>query len=235
MRGNHAKSASCFPRWSCAGLLLIAACTPPSASGTALSAQDLCVTEGHLDDAGGGRLSVNVPKMRAYVNGTTADAAELRFTYLGPTETSTALGSGAVRTQFGLKLRAQDACNLLYVMWREEPASKLVVSLKSNPGQHTSAKCGNSGYQNLKPQTTVAVPALQPDDFHTLRGEIRGRELRAYVDGRLVWFGLLDATAAALKGPVGVRTDNAHLEFQLIAKGSSASGARCRSGAEEAD
>jgi hypothetical protein len=235
MRGNHAKSASCFPRWSAAGLLLIAACSPPSANGTGLSAHDLCVTEGHLEDAGNGRLSVNVPKMRAYVNGTTADVAELRFTYLGPTAASTALGSGAVRTQFGLKLRAQDACNLLYVMWREKPVSELVVSLKTNPGQHTSAQCGNQGYQNLKPQVSSAIPALRPGDAHRLQAEIKGQELRALVDGKLVWQGLLDSTAASLKGPVGVRTDNAHLEFQLIAKGASASGARCRSGAEEAD
>ena len=34
------------------------------------------------------------------------------------------------------KLRAEDACNLVYVMWRIEPQSRLVVSVKRNPGQH---------------------------------------------------------------------------------------------------
>jgi hypothetical protein len=216
--------------------LLVAACSPSApASGTALGKQDLCVTEGHLEDAGDGRLSVNVPKMRAYVNRATTDMAELRFTYLGPTATSTALGSGAVRTQFGLKLRAQDACNLLYVMWREEPVSELVVSLKSNPAQHTSAECANHGYQNLKPQMSGAIPQLRPGEAHRLQAEIKGQELRVLVDGQRVWQGLLDETATGLKGPVGVRTDNAHLEFELIANGSSASGSRCRSGAAEAD
>ena len=41
---------------------------------------------------------------------------------------------GELRRQFGLKLRAQDACNLVYVMWRIEPASKLVVSIKCRTG-----------------------------------------------------------------------------------------------------
>jgi hypothetical protein len=221
------------------GLCLIAACSPqraPSANG-AVQVGDLCVTEGHLENTSDGRLSVNVTKMRAYVNRATSDMAELRFTYLGPMETRAPLGSGAVRTQFGLKLRAQDACNLLYVMWREEPVSSLVVSVKSNPGEHTSAACTNHGYRNLKPQTSAAIPLLQAGDAHRLQAEISGQELRVLVDGQPVWQGPLDATAASLKGPVGIRTDNAHLEFALVVKSSpaSGSGARCQSGPEEAD
>jgi hypothetical protein len=197
----------------------------------------LCVTEGQLEIASDGRLSVNVPRMRAYVNRATSDAAELRFTYLGPTETSVPLGSGAVRTQFGLKLRAQDACNLLYVMWRQEPASKLVVSVKRNPGEHTSAACTNHGYRNLEPQTSAAIPELQAGDAHVLRAEIQGQELRVLVDDQPVWQGPLDATAATLKGPVGVRSDDAHLTFALVVSPDTVPGSTpaCRSGPEEAD
>ena len=100
---------------------------------------NLCVTEGALEALPGQRLAVNVPKMRAYVNAYTQPVAEVRFTYLGSTGNEAPLASGEMRRQFGLKLRAQDACNLVYAMWRIEPESKLVVSVKSNPGQHTSA------------------------------------------------------------------------------------------------
>ena len=55
-------------------------------------------------------------------------------------------------------------------MWRMEPESKLVVSVKSNPGQHTSAECGNGGYRNIKPLRTSAVPVVRAGDRHELRG-----------------------------------------------------------------
>ena len=111
---------------------------------------NLCVSEGTIEELPGQRLSVSVPKMRAYVNAYTQPVAEARFTYLGSTGNEAPLASGEMRRQFGLKLRAQDACNLVYAMWRIEPESKLVVSVKNNPGQHTSAQCGNRGYRNIK-------------------------------------------------------------------------------------
>ncbi len=107
---------------------------------TTINGENLCITEGAIEKASGGAVRVSVPKMRAYVAEETAPAAELRLTYLGPTSKDSALGSGVMRRQFGLKLRAQDACNLVYVMWRIEPESKLVVSVKQNAGQHTSAE-----------------------------------------------------------------------------------------------
>jgi hypothetical protein len=225
-----------FLRSRAIALCLLAGCSPQhAASGSTVQVGDLCVTEGTLETASNGRLSVDGSKMRAYVNRATSDKAELQFTYLGPTAATSTLGSGTVRTQFGLKLRAQDACNLLYVMWRVQPVSELVVSLKSNPGQATSAQCANNGYQNLAPQTSRPIPALAPGDAHTLRGEIQGQELRAYVDGTLVWRGLLDPTAMNLKGPVGLRTDNAHLAFNLVATAASGAPAPCRTGPGESD
>lgn len=112
----------------------------------------MCVTEGALGPAESGWWLVDSPKMRAYFNQATAPAIEARFQYLGSTGNEARLGSGELRRQFGLKLRAHDACNLVYAMWRIEPESKLVVSVKRNPGQHSSAECGNRGYQNVKPQ-----------------------------------------------------------------------------------
>ena len=89
------------------------------------SKAQICVTEGAIEELPGHRLSINVAKMRAYVNAYTQPVAEVRFTYLGSTENEAPLASGEMRRQFGLKLRAQDACNLVYAMWRIEPESKL--------------------------------------------------------------------------------------------------------------
>ncbi len=140
---------------------------------------------------------------------------KVQFIYLGGTPNEAPLASGEMRRQFGLKLRALDACNLVYAMWRIEPESKVVVSVKSNPGQHTSAQCGNRGYQNIKPSHSTPVPTLNPGDTHTLRAEMNGGEMRVFADKSMVWEGSVGPDALAFDGPVGVRSDNARLQIYL--------------------
>jgi hypothetical protein len=199
----------------------------------------LCVTEGAIEELPGQRLSVGVPKMRAYVNRFTTQAVEANFTYLGPTANESALGSGEVRRQFGLKLRAQDPCNLVYAMWRMEPESKLVVSVKSNPGKHTSAECANRGYRNIKPLRSSPVPLLRTDDAHSLRAVMDADRMRVFVDNSLTWEGTLGAEVLNINGPVGIRSDNVRLQLQLEA--GEPSGAHpsyivaCKSGPSESE
>lgn len=183
----------------------------------AVSPANLCVTEGAIEKTASGRLAVNAPKMRAYVNAWTSQSVELRFNYLGGTSKESALGSGAIRRQFGLKLRAQDPCNLVYAMWRVDPEAKLVVSVKRNPNAHTSAECGNRGYENIKPRKASPVPRLRAGESHTLRAEMKKEELRVFVDDHEVWAGDVGADAASLVGQVGIRSDNARLAFDLKA------------------
>jgi len=211
----------------CAGIFCLAllstptipAGTPQSAPGAwiDLGRDNLCVTEGAIEKSGD-RMKVDVPKMRAYATVATAHSAEVRFAYLGPTSKDVPLGSGEMRRQFGMKLRAQDPCNLVYAIWRIEPESKLVVSVKRNPGQHTSGQCSNHGYQNIKPAKASPVPRLEPGKVHSFRAEMKRDELRVYVDNREVWEGLVGADAASLEGRVGVRSDNARIEFDLKAR-----------------
>jgi hypothetical protein len=153
--------------------------------------------------------------MRAYVNGWTSQAVRARFTYEGPTGQTSKLGSGEVREQFGLKLRAQNACNLVYAMWRFTPESRIVVSVKSNPGQTTSAECGNRGYVNIKPEHGAGVAAMRKGKKHELAAQIDGNDLKVFADGGEVWSGDLGPVGAEFKGPVGIRSDNVRLGFDL--------------------
>jgi hypothetical protein len=211
----------------------------PSSSWFSVPHAKLCVTEGTIVQGSGNRLSVNVPKMRAFVTVRSAQEVEAHFTYLGKTPGEKPLGSGEMRRQFGLKLRAQDPCNLVYAMWRIAPKAELVVSLKSNPGQHTSAECGNRGYRSIKPVHSSPLPPLRPGAAHTLRAEMNAVELRVYADDHLVWEGSVGPEGGSLKGPVGIRSDNARLELELRAGRSS--GAHpdyqlsCRPGAGEGE
>ncbi len=200
-----------------AALIVCAIATTTSAKLTVISRTQLCVTEGAIEEASGHRLLVDVPKMRAFVAMPTAQDAEARFTYLGPTSQETRLGSGESRRQFGLKLRAEDPCNLVYAMWRIEPEPKLVVSVKRNPGMHSSAECGNHGYTNVKPSRGSPVPLLRPGDSHTLRATMHGSEITVWADGKAVWEGSVAPEALRFDGPVGMRSDNVRLQIELMA------------------
>lgn len=201
-----------------AALLMLTGLIPSRAQDrdrkAAVDRGSLCVTEGEIKTESGNTLSVESSKMRAYVNKWTTDAIEAHFTYVGRTEVESRLGSGEVRRQFGLKLRAQNACNLVYAMWRVEPESRMVVSVKKNPGQTTSSECGNRGYKNIKPRHIASVPILRSGDSHVLDADLHGGVLRVLVDGAPVWEGDL-GTVSDLEGPVGIRSDNVRLLFEL--------------------
>src|SRR4051794_10068286 len=137
----------------------------PAAAGGAPAFKDvkrpsLEVTEGAISPAGKATLRTRSAAMRAVVrdNGRHATRARLRFRLLGDSDTVKPLGSGQVRQQIGLKLRASDPCNLLYVMWHAQPDSAIEISVKRNPGQTTSTQCGNRGYTEL-----ASVPRAAPD------------------------------------------------------------------------
>lgn len=197
----------------------------PAPSG-ALSLSQLCVTEGTLTPQGG-HLFVDVPKCRAVSAVATEPTAELRFTYMGPTAETTELGSGRVRRQIGLKLRAQNGCNLVYAMWRLEPKNEIAVQVKRNPGQSTFAECKNGGYRNVQPSRSAPVPAVPEGSSHVLRAEMHGTGLSVWADGALVWQGDVGGDVLDLDGPVGLRTDNGRFALAFTAgSGSAAAGAR---------
>jgi hypothetical protein len=178
----------------------------------------LCITEGTLESLPDRRLLVAVAKLRAVLAARGGrQAIEARFTYLGPTEETAPLRSGEMRRQFGLKLRAADACNLVYAMWRFAPRPSLIVSVKSNPGTHLSSACGAAGYRTVKPRRLALVVAPSIGTTHRLAASLNGAALRILIDGAPVWEGELGPEALAADGPVGIRSDNARLELRLFA------------------
>lgn len=179
----------------------------PAADVTSVARDALCVTRGAV----GPNVEISDPTVRAFAPSTSGDAVALGFRYLGPTARVRELASGAARHQVGLKLRAQDSCNVIYVMWRSDTAG-LVVSVKSNPGLRTHKQCGASGYVRVKPSRSSPIASLAPGGAHAMRAEIVDDDLTAWVDDRVVWQGRLPAFARSLAGPVGLRTDNVALD-----------------------
>jgi hypothetical protein len=177
--------------------------------------ESLCMTTGAIARQADGRVAVDEPKVRGVVAGSSGESAELRFVYRGPTVESEALASGQLRRQLGLKLRAADGCNLVYVMWRIEPTPGLEVSIKRNPGQRVNAECGTNGY--VKIAQVAPIPTLAIGAAHTLRAEIAGGVLTATIDGAEVWRDALGTPAVGLAGPAGFRSDNVAYDLELDA------------------
>jgi hypothetical protein len=225
MRGRYARMIP-TPVTTCAFLASLY-CSSAHSAPLATSAsplqrierEKLCVTNGVVSALPNGSLAIDTPSSRAVLRVATTQTAEIRFRYLGPSEGSKPLASGELRRQIGLKLRAQDTCNLLYAMWHIEPDSKIAVSIKRNAGKHTHEECGAGGYLNIKPKTSVALPKVAPGESHTLRAELRGTELSLVADGKPVWEGTVGSGIAAFDGPVGFRTDNARFIFEYYAGG----------------
>lgn len=162
---------------------------------------------------------VSSKEMRATLKYRTHQDVIARFTYLGPTAEVSRLGSGEVRSQFGIKLRAQDTCNIVYIMWHFAPDQKIAVSVKRNPGQRTHEECLDNGYiNNIKPRVSAAPPPVHVDQPHVLSASMKGSNLSVTADSRVVWQGDLGRVALEFDGPVGLRSDNAHVVFDFQAR-----------------
>ena len=192
-----------------------------------VAASSLCVTSGHVDELANGRLKVDVGTMRGVVAGNRGRAAELAFTYPGPSDEDTPLANGELRRQIGLKLRARDSCNVLYVMWHIEPTPGIVVQMKHNPGLSTHAECGDLGYVTV---ASFAAPNVRPGDSHTLRADLEGEMLTVVADGAVAWKGNVPREASTFDGPAGVRTDNGKFDFRLRVAGRAERTADCATG-----
>jgi hypothetical protein len=174
----------------------------------------VCVTSGSVSKEGG-HLRVMERGMRGFVSGDHSNEAELVFRYIGPARKTDALANGELRMQVGLKLRAKDTCNVVYVMWHFSPDQRVAVSVKYNPAMETHAECGAMGYLDKKPKVAGTAPFVENGSTHALHARIDGSTLRVRADGVLVWEGDLGEAAFAFDGPVGVRTDNVQAEMQL--------------------
>jgi len=182
------------------------------------SRDQFCITEGRISSSANQWMRVDSTKMRAVLGFTSKPEAEIRFRYLGTTVERSLLRSGTERTQLGLKLKAQDDCNVVYVMWRISPVSNLVVSVKRNPGQRRHSECGDLGYTNMRATLHPPIPKLEEGSEHSLRAALDGTSLVVYVDGALAWEGKIPEEAAHFEGPVGLRSDNARFEFRFFAR-----------------
>ena len=193
------------------------------------SLSELNVTNGKNDllETTSGFLSISGPQTRAVEKGGNATAAMLRFRYRGHSKRDKPLSSGEIRRQIGLKMRANNSCNLLYIMWQIETQEKLVVSLKSNPGKSTHKDCGSKGYTTLKSniKTSGLFAGITAKDHKThclvcqiTPKGIAGFEVIVHIDNKLIWRSAIENLHSEIVGPAGFRTDNGNFIFKFFTK-----------------
>lgn len=200
----------------------------PSSGLLPVRTDTFCPTAGRVVPQGDRALRVEIAGMRGVIASDTSRAGELAFIYRGPSQTVVPLANGELRQQIGLKLRAQDTCNVVYVMWQIAPKKGVWVSMKANPGQATHAECADRGYVTPKPLISATPPIIEPDVPHTLRAEIDGTHVIVHADGTEVWNGFVPDATLTFDGAVGVRSDNGTFDFELRVPGGGRPDARCQ-------
>jgi hypothetical protein len=209
-------------KWLPLAVLLVASCAnveatrAPSSSAKSDPAPYAAwrITAGKLEPGPDGTLLIREGSVRAELRHG-ADAATLEFAYAGPTAHPERFASGELRRQIGFKLRAQDTCNVVYVMWHIDPAPGIEVAVKHNPGLHVHPACRDHGYTFVAPERSTPVAAIQTNTWHSLSAQLRGRSLDVSADGMLAWQGALPNTAFAFDGPIGLRSDNGRFRLRF--------------------
>jgi len=193
---------------------------------TIVSPSKFCPTEGNINRSAQ-FMRVESGAMRGVLSTDRSSSAEVDFTYRGPSKDTQPLADGEIRRQIGVKLRAQDSCNVVYAMWHIAPDQGINVLVKSNPGKSTHDQCHDGGY--ITPTATVNIPVspIVVGVPRTLRADLVGQRLRVLADGKLAWEGTLPPAAAAFSGPPGVRSDNGTFDFQMRVPNGAAAAATC--------
>jgi hypothetical protein len=202
---------------------------PADREPVALARRDVCWSQGQPETSAAGPVRVRAPQTRGLIAGSAGERATLRFVHRGATEGQARLGSGEVRQQLALKLRARDTCNVLYASWRLSPTVAIVVSEKANPNRTRHDQCGNGGYRTLRPTWSQPPPVPRAGGVHELSARIDGGELRVSVDGQLVWRGSV-APVPSSAPPLGsgLRSDNWSFELLGVdADGDAAASSPC--------
>ena len=207
----------CAYAWLAAPLLALGLVSAAEPRERAIKPADVCVTNGALEKGSRGDFVVNTPSSRAVAKGTDDSAAAIKFEYLGPASGETRLASGIVRRQLGVKLRAEDSCNVIYIMWGIEPQPGLIISMKANEGKSTHAECGVKGYKLVPSTLERSIAPIKVGETRTLAANLDEKgKLTVRVDGEVAWEGQTSPTANKMYGYTGIRTDNVRMRFEWL-------------------
>ncbi len=164
------------------------------------------------------------------------NSALLAFYYVSPIMPMIPLEDGELRRQVGVRLRGENDCNAVYIMWFVGTSSDdtevstrpegIYIQEKLNPGMTTQAECHDHGFTTHGPvlsgvakdisglpgTSKWVLPMVTPGSVHWLVGAILpSGQAVAMADGHLVASVKLSDEALALHGLGGLRQDNVNM------------------------
>lgn len=140
------------------------------------------------------------------------ESLSIKGVYDGPSDPTIANADGSIVRQFGIKMRNANTCNICYVMRVVEPISRIVVSVKNNPGMTLNAECRDGGYTSY---ASVLISQIYPGQEYELSARIADgtNTLMVYYNKEPIWIG---EVGAAWSGIGGIRTDNVKTHLEVI-------------------
>ncbi|WP_141699319.1 hypothetical protein [Candidatus Thiosymbion oneisti] len=185
---------------------------------------NLEITNGRdfLKETKSGFLTIDGHQSRAVEKTGQAKTTMIQFRYRGPASSARNTSPSG---QIGLKLRAKNGCNLLYVMWVVGPEERLKVQMKSNPGDVNHEDCGTCGYTTLVPESNAnpfpPISSVTDQKTHRLLAKLEpldGNDYRliVYADWKEVWRGIIRDMPPEIEGPAGIRTDGGNFIFRFF-------------------
>jgi hypothetical protein len=180
----------------------------------------LDVTSGKVKPLRSGLLQIDHNSVRAVQMGRWARNGKIRFESRGQTAELKPFKSGIVKEQIGLKLRAMDGCNLVYVMWTLHPKEEITVRTKENPNKTESEDCESDGYTLLDTYRVPQKKSARNRRTSRLQADFVSKGNRhhvlVYVDNvRVLQVRIPHSFVSTVNGPVGLRSDNGRFRLRF--------------------
>ena len=154
-------------------------------------------------------FNVESPTSRIDFSKSNGESLTLITRYLGLSNETTLSSSGAVISQYGLKLRSVNTCNLVYVMRVFTPLPKVIVLIKQNDGMTMHSECGPKGYRLIK---DISMPVVPIGTEIKMSGSFVGNILTYKENDKFVWSGVVPFDK---KGICGFRSDNVKVSLSV--------------------
>jgi hypothetical protein len=154
-------------------------------------------------------FSINDPETRIDFTEMNGDSIIMEAIYLGPTDNTALLASGAWKEQFGVKLRNLNTCNVVYVMRQFKPIPSINIMYKQNIGMSTHEQCGDKGYVFVK---DIPLPVVPVGTKVVLGAKFVSNTLFVLLNGQQVWKGYIPFTQTGISG---FRSDNTKVKFKV--------------------
>lgn len=169
----------------------------------------MVVTNGIISKNSVNSVNIASPTSRIDFPSSDGESIDITTVYWGSTEETSALASGIVVHQYGVKLRSANTCNVVYIMHNFSNAPTVSISVKQNDGMSTHKECGAGGYKQI---ATISVPKTIVGQQIRMKAYFLEDTLHYMENNTLLWSGKVSFNKKCISG---FRSDNVKVNLIL--------------------